>query len=216
MGGGTVPGTGQQRLTPFEAMGLATAVPEQAGPVTIERADSPEPSPAASGAGGPADNPSTKENSVSTAPDLTRDSWLAMWGSGGIADMDARHETEVTLDDSLDVLEELTAQSFKAHETCNKLSAKARQIRYELEDLAVDLRCTHNVIGRLTGAAMAKLAESMEVLARKADEMAAKSLMAAELSESAENAMFDAYRPLQQATEDSGLAVPAARVHNQN
>ncbi|CAM5326069.1 hypothetical protein [Streptomyces griseus] len=212
VGGGTVPGTGQQRLTPFEAMGMATAVPAQAGPVTVERADAPEPSPAASGT---ADNPSTKENSVSTAPD-TRDSWLAQWGSGGIADMDAQHQTEVTLDDSLDVLEELTAQSFKAHETCNKLSAKARQIRYELEDLAVDLRCTHNVIGRLTGAAMAKLAESMELLARKADEMAAKSLMAAELSESAENAMFDAYRPLQQATEDTGLAVPAARVHNQN
>ncbi|MFD8958596.1 hypothetical protein ACFV0W_16980, partial [Streptomyces anulatus] len=214
VGGGTVPGTGQQRLTPFEAMGLATAVPEQAGPITVERADSPEPSPATSSAGGPADNPSTKENSVSTAP--TRDSWLAQWGSGGIADMDAQHQTEVTLDDSLDVLEELTSQSFKAHETCNKLSAKARQIRYELEDLAADLRSTHNVIGRLTGAAMAKLAESMEVLARKADEMSTKSLTAAELSESAENAMFGAYRPLQQATEDTGLAVPAARVHNQN
>ncbi|MFH8873141.1 hypothetical protein [Streptomyces griseus] len=214
VGGGTVPGTGQQRLTPFQAMGMATAVPAQAGPITVERADTPAPSPT-SGTGGPADNTSTKENSVSTAPD-TRDSWLAQWGSGGIADMDAQHETEVTLDDSLDVLEELTAQSFKAHETCNKLSMKARQIRYELEDLAVDLRSTHNVIGRLTGAAMAKLAESMELLARKADEMAAKSLMAAELSESAENAMFDAYRPLQQATEDTGLAVPAARVHNQN
>ncbi|MFJ1799018.1 hypothetical protein [Streptomyces sp. NPDC088180] len=215
VGGGTVPGTGQQRLTPFEAMGLATAVPAQAGPITVERADSPEPSPTAPGAGGPADNPSTKENSVSTAPD-TRDSWLAQWGSGGIADMDAQHQTEVTLDDSLDVLEELTQQSFTAHETCNKLATKARQIRYELEDLAADLRSTHNVIGRLTGAAMAKLAESMEVLARKADEMATKSLTAAELSESAENAMFDAYRPLQQATEDTGLAVPAARVHNQN
>ncbi|MFE1545509.1 hypothetical protein ACFW61_34335 [Streptomyces microflavus] len=210
VGGGTVPGTGQQRLTPFQAMGLATAVPAQAGPITVERADSPEHDP-----GGPADTPSTKENSVSTAPG-TRDSWLAQWGSGGIADMDAQHQTEVTLDDSLDVLEELTQQSFTAHETCNTLSAKAREIRYELEDLAADLRSTHNVIGRLTGAAMAKLAESMEVLARKADEMATKSLTAAELSESAENAMFDAYRPLQQATEDTGLAVPAARIHNQN
>ncbi|GGW17141.1 hypothetical protein GCM10010264_71540 [Streptomyces globisporus] len=214
VGGGTVPGTGQQRLTPFEAMGMATAVPAQAGPITVERADTPGPSPA-SGAGGPADNPSTKENSVSTAPD-TRDSWMAQWGSGGIADMDAQHQTEVTLDDTLDVLEELTAQSFTAHETCNKLSAKARQIRHELDDLTADLRSTHNVIGRLTGAAMAKLAESMEVLDRKAREMATKSLTAAELSESAENAMFDAYRPLQQATEDTGLAVPAARIHNQN
>ncbi|MEU1798251.1 hypothetical protein [Streptomyces californicus] len=213
VGGGTVPGIGQQRLTPFEAMGMATAVPAQAGPITVERADTAGPSP--SGAGGSADNPITKENSVSTAPD-TRDSWMAQWGSGGIADMDAQHQTEVTLDDTLDVLEELTQQSFTAHETCNKLSDKARQIRYELEDLAADLRSTHNVIGRLTGAAMAKLAESMEVLDRKAREMATKSLTAAELSESAENAMLDAYRPLQQATEDTGLAVPAARVHNQN
>ncbi|MCO6734756.1 hypothetical protein, partial [Streptomyces sp. EL9] len=63
--------------------------------------------------------------------------------------MDAQHQTEVTLDDTLDVLEELTEQSFKAHETCNKLAAKAREIRYELDELAADLRSTHNVIGRL-------------------------------------------------------------------
>ncbi|MEU5443677.1 hypothetical protein [Streptomyces griseofuscus] len=144
------------------------------------------------------------------------DAWLTKWGSGSVADMDARHETEVTLDGTLDVLEELTAQSFKAHETCRKLSKKARQIRRELDELAADLRSTHNVIGRMTGSAMARLAESMELLARKADEMSTKSLTAAELSESAENAMFDAYRPLQQATEDAGLAVPAARIHNEN
>ncbi|MEW2527540.1 hypothetical protein [Streptomyces sp. NPDC047071] len=215
-GGGTVPGTGTPRLSPFEAMGAATAASAPATPITVERAHSPGSGPSTSGAGLPAGTPSTKENSVSTAPDLTRDTWMAMWGSGGIADMDAQHQTEVTLDDTLDVLEELTEQSFKAHETCRKLATKAREIRYELDELAADLRTTHNVIGRLTGAAMAKLAESMELLARKADEMAAKSLTAAELSESAENAMFDAYRPLQQATEDAGLAVPAARVHNEN
>ncbi|MEU3787511.1 hypothetical protein [Streptomyces sp900129855] len=207
-GGGTVPGTGQPRLSPFEAMGMATTVSAPAGPITVERADSPGSAPATSGAGLPAGT-STKENSVS-------DAWLTKWGSGGIADMDAQHQTEVTLDDTLNVLEELTEQSFKAHETCRKLSVKAREIRYELDELAADLRSTHNVIGRLTGAAMAKLAESMELLARKADEMATKSLVAAELSETAENAMFDAYRPLQQATEDAGLAVPAARVHNEN
>ncbi|MBK3390391.1 hypothetical protein [Streptomyces sp. DEF1AK] len=210
-GGGTVPGTGTPRLSPFEAMGMATAVSAPADPITVERADSPASGPATSGAGLPAgtSSTSTKENSVS-------DAWLTKWGSGSVADMDAQHQTEVTLDDTLDVLEELTEQSFKAHETCNKLAAKAREIRYELDELAADLRSTHNVIGRLTGAAMAKLAESMELLARKADEMATKSLTAAELSESAENAMFDAYRPLQQATEDAGLAVPAARVHNEN
>nr|WP_172682191.1 hypothetical protein [Streptomyces violaceoruber] len=206
-----MPGTGTPRLSPFEAMGMATAASAPAAPITVERADSPASGPATSGTGLPAgtSSTSTKENSVS-------DAWLTKWGSGSVADMDAQHETEVTLDDTLDVLEELTAQSFKAHETCNKLAAKARDLRYELDDLAADLRSTHNVIGRLTGAAMAKLAESMELLARKADEMATKSLTAAELSESAENAMFDAYRPLQQATEDAGLAVPAARVHNEN
>ncbi|MEU6353204.1 hypothetical protein ABZ896_28410, partial [Streptomyces sp. NPDC047072] len=214
---GTVPGTGEPRVSPFEAMGMATAVPGEAGEITVERADSP-------GSGTPAGTSSTKENSVGDASKTgglvaaspERDAWIQRWGSGGIADMDAQHETEVTLDDTLDVLEELTKQSFKAHETCKKLSRKAREIRYELDELAADLRSTHNVIGRLTGAAMALLAESMELLARKADEMSVKSLAAAEVSETVENAMFDAYRPLQQATEDAGLAVPAARIHNEN
>jgi hypothetical protein len=212
-----VPGTGTRRLSPFEAMGMATAGSAPAGPITVERADSP-------GAGVPDGTSSTKENSVSdasktgglVAANPERDSWIKRWGSGAIADMDAQHETEVTLDDTLDVLEELTKQSFSAHETCLKLATKAREIRHELDELAADLRSTHNVIGRLTGAAMAKLAESMELLARKADEMSTKSLTAAEVSESTENAMFDAYRPLQQATEDAGLLVPAARIHNEN
>lgn len=211
---GTVPGTGEPRLSPFEAMGMATAVPAPAGPITVEQVR-PAAAPAAPSVGLPAGT-STKENSVSTVPDLTRDSWLGMWGDGGIAGMAAEHQTEVTLDDTLDVLEELTKQSFAAHETCKKLATRAREIRYKLDELAADLRSKHNVIGRLTGAAMARLAESMELLARKADEMSVKSLHAAELSEMAENAMFDAYRPLQQATEDSGLAVPAARIHNEN
>ncbi|MFE4055570.1 hypothetical protein ACFXP3_04535 [Streptomyces sp. NPDC059096] len=207
--GGTVPGTGEPRLSPFEAMGMATATAVPAEPITVERADAPPAGPAPSGGGLPVTPPSTKENSVNT--------WLTKWGDvDSVAEMDAQHETEVTLDDSLDVLEELTTQSFGAHETCRKLAAKAREIRHELDELAADLRSTHNILGRLTGAAMAKLAESMELLARKADEMSQKSLLAAELCESTEHAMFDAYRPLQQATEDAGLTVPAARVHNEN
>ncbi|MER6736533.1 hypothetical protein [Streptomyces puniciscabiei] len=206
-GTGTVPGTGEPRLSPFEALGMATAVSAPAGPITVERADSPRPAPAKPSAGLPVGT-STKENSVS-------DAWLAKYGDAAVAEMSSEHQTEVTLDDTLDVLEELTQQSFAAHETCKKLAAKARQIRYDLDELAADLRSRHNVIGRLTGAAMAKLAESMEVLARKADEMSTKSLAAAELSETVENAMFDAYRPVQQATEDAGLLVPSARVHNE-
>ena len=140
---------------------------------------------------------------------------LSKQASGGVQGMSSEHETEVTLDDALDVLEGLTRESFAAHETCQKLAAKARDIRHKLDELAADLRSRHNVIGQLTGAAMSRLAESMELLARKADEMSGKSLQAAELCESAENAMFDAYRPVQQATEDAGLLVPSARVHNE-
>ncbi|MER5465539.1 hypothetical protein ABT010_33595 [Streptomyces sp. NPDC002668] len=205
-GGGTVPGTGEPRLSPFEAMGMATTVSAPDAPITVERADSAPSTAAKSGADLPAST-STKGSSMGDA--------LTKHASGGVAAMDSEHATEITLDDTLDVLEELTQDSFKAHETCRKLAAKAREIRHALDELAADLRSRHNVIGRLTGAAMAKLAESMEVLARKADEMSAKSLAAAELCELAENAMFDAYRPVQRATEDAGLLVPSARIHNE-
>lgn len=129
--------------------------------------------------------------------------------------MAAEHATEVTLDDTLKVLETLTQESFAAHDTSLQLAVKAREIRYALDELAADLRSRHNVIGQLTGAAMARLAESMERLSAKADQMAVSSLAAAELSEAAEQAMFDAYKPVQQATADAGLAVPSARVHNE-
>lgn len=129
--------------------------------------------------------------------------------------MSAEHTTEVTLDDTLEVLEKLTQESFGAHDESVQLAAKAKELRAALEDLAADLQSRHNVIGRLTGRAMALLAESMDVLARKAEQMAVSSLAAAELSEASEQAMFDAYKPVQQATADAGLAVPSARVHNE-
>lgn len=136
-------------------------------------------------------------------------------GFNPVPSMSAEHTTEVTLDDTLEVLEKLTQESFGAHDESVQLAAKAKELRAALEDLAADLQSRHNVIGRLTGRAMALLAESMDVLARKAEQMAVSSLAAAELSEASEQAMFDAYKPVQQATADAGLAVPSARVHNE-
>jgi len=131
------------------------------------------------------------------------------------AGMAAEHTTEITLDDTLSTLEQLTQESFTAHDASVVLSGKARQLRYALDELAADLRSRHNLLGNLTGAAMARLAESMERLARQAEEMSKSSLTAAELSEAAEQAMFDAYKPVQQATADAGLIVPSARIHNE-
>ncbi|WP_042370534.1 hypothetical protein [Streptacidiphilus neutrinimicus] len=206
------------RRTPWESAGAAAAGarPET---ITIERMDNvgdqelrhfkPKPAPRAA-ALGPAEprNSSTgrKESSMSL-PDRVM--------SGLVTGMSSEHATEVTLDDTLETLERLTVESFAAHETSASLAEEARRIRYALEDLAADLRTRHNLIGRLTAAAMERLAESMEILARKAEEMKVASLDAAELSEAAENAMFDAYKPVQQATADAGLAVPSARAHNE-
>lgn len=139
----------------------------------------------------------------------------ATTAASGPASMAPEHTTEVTLDDTLTVLEKLTQDSFAAHDTCLSLAAKARRIRYALDELAADLYTRHNILGLITSAAMSRLAESMERLAYKADEMSTSSLTAAELSESAEQAMFDAYKPVQQATADAGLAVPSARIHNE-
>jgi hypothetical protein len=129
--------------------------------------------------------------------------------------MDAQHATEVTLDDSLDLLAYLTEQGFSAHDLCVVLAQAAVELRRRFKQLELDLQVKHNVIGNLTAAAMAAFGESMDLLARMAVEMQTESLAAAELSESAENAMFDAYKPIQTATADAGLRVPSARIHNQ-
>ncbi|MGW4806401.1 hypothetical protein [Kitasatospora sp. NPDC004272] len=170
-----------------------------------------EPSTAADPAATEHDN--RKESSGMASSSLTprpRSSASAVPG------MAAEHVTEVTLDDVLDTLEGLTAESFAAYETCVKLAHEARQIRDALEELAEDLRTHHNILGRLTGYAMARLSEAMDLVVRKAEQMKGRSLAAAELSEVAEQAMFDAYRPISQATADAGLAVPSARVHNED
>ena len=96
------------------------------------------------------------------------------------------------------------------------LAAKAQELVYALDELAAVLAAKHNILGTLTAWAMSKLAESMEVLFRKADEMRVESLNAAETCEVAKTEMDDAYRPLTQATADAGLRTPSARIHNTN
>ncbi|MEU3564146.1 hypothetical protein [Kitasatospora sp. NPDC006786] len=146
-----------------------------------------------------------------------RSSSVSLPATGGaVPGMSAEHATEITIDDVLDELSRLTQEGFAAHDTCVTLAERARKLRYDLEDLAAELRTRHNVIGRLTSTAMSRLAESMDLLARKADEMKISSLEAAEQSESADQAMNDHYKPIQRATADAGLNTPSARVHNEN
>ncbi|MFK8851230.1 hypothetical protein [Streptomyces sp. Ac-502] len=74
----------------------------------------------------------------------------------------------------------------------------------------------HNLIGRLFTGSMARLSESMDLLARMADEMQISSLEAAEMAEAANDDLNDAYRPFTQATADAGLTTPSAPIHNQS
>ncbi|MFE4604799.1 hypothetical protein ACFRKE_28525, partial [Kitasatospora indigofera] len=226
------------RSTPWESAGMASAGGEVI--TGVERIDRPgdaarsrraQAGPAAgvttgARAVGPAPTPHTQRPGTS-APDRKEPSSMtssspAVHSGGGrpaaaaVAGMSSEHATEVTLDDALETLEQLTVESFAAHEVCTRLAEEARRIRAALEELAADLRTRHNLIGRITAAAMDRLAEAMELVARKADEMKVTSLNAAELSEVAEQAMFDAYRPITQATADAGLAVPSARIHNED
>ncbi|MGE7437016.1 hypothetical protein [Kitasatospora sp. NPDC001175] len=220
------------RSTPWESAGMASAGEEV---ITVEREDRPgdaarsrrapagPAAPVTTGARavGPAPTPHTQRPGT-TAPDrkepssMTSSSLSGRSSGAAVAGMSSEHSTEVTLDDTLEVLEQLTVESFAAHEVCTRLAEDARRIRAALEELAADLRSRHNLIGRVTAAAMDRLAEAMELVARKAEEMKVTSLNAAELSEVAEQAMFDAYRPITQATADAGLAVPSARIHNED
>ncbi|MFD8027086.1 hypothetical protein ACFV6G_42610 [Streptomyces lavendulae] len=128
----------------------------------------------------------------------------------------AEHMTDVTLDDVLEELAEGKADCFDTYDECAVLAGKARKLRDALAELAEELAVSHNVIGRFFSAAMARLSESMERVARKAEAMRGESLTAAESVETAHDAMHDAYRPVQQATADAGLYTPSARIHNED
>ncbi|MFD0509255.1 hypothetical protein ACFQ0G_53090 [Streptomyces chiangmaiensis] len=132
------------------------------------------------------------------------------------ASMDAQHATEITLDDALDDYGDFKDDGFKTHDQAAKLATRARTLRDTLADFAVDLATNHNLIGPLFSQAMARMAESMDLVARMSDEMQVSSLEASELSETADNDLNDAYRPISQATADAGLTTPSAPIHNQS
>ncbi|MDG5807897.1 hypothetical protein P9869_35675 [Streptomyces ossamyceticus] len=128
----------------------------------------------------------------------------------------SEHMTEVTLDDVLNKLSDSKKQCLNTYDECAKLADKAVALRKAFLELSVELAQRHNVIGRLTSAAMAKLAESMDLIKKKALEMRTKSLAASEAVETAHDEMHDAYKPVQQATVDAGLVMPSARIHNED
>ncbi|GAA2965143.1 hypothetical protein GCM10010518_59680 [Kitasatospora cinereorecta] len=154
----------------------------------------------------------TKEAPVGNSPALKTGAVTTAMDDG----INPEHATEVTLDDVTEFLDEVVSEAFEAHDECLQLSAKAKELMYALDEVAARLAAKHNIIGTITAWAMRKLAESMEVLSRKAEEMSIKSLHAAETCETAKTELDDAYRPLTQATADAGLRTPSARVHNEN
>jgi hypothetical protein len=129
--------------------------------------------------------------------------------------MDAQHATEITLDDAIDEYGDFKDDAFKTHDQCHKLAARAIKLREVLLAFAEDLAVNHNLIGPLFSGAMARMAESMDLVARMAEEMQTSSLQAAEMAETADNDLNDAYRPYNVATADAGLTTPSAPIHNQ-
>ncbi|MEU6990357.1 hypothetical protein ABZ953_06800 [Streptomyces sp. NPDC046465] len=129
--------------------------------------------------------------------------------------MAAEHETEITLDESLDQLGELTNDGFTTHEQSSRMAQRARALRGAFKQLAAYLATKHNLTGPKFSAAMAFLAESMDVLATSAEDLNRSALYAAEACETADNELNDAYRPYTQEAADRGLAAPSAPIHNQ-
>jgi hypothetical protein len=128
--------------------------------------------------------------------------------------MDAQHATEITLDDAIDEYGDFKDDAFKTHDQCARLAARAIKLRDTLIVFAEDLATNHNLIGALFTGAMARLAEAMDLVARMAEEMQTSSLQAAEMAETADNDLNDAYRPYNIATADAGLSTPSAPIHN--
>lgn len=128
--------------------------------------------------------------------------------------MDAQHATEITLDEACDGLDQLTEDSFTAHDQCARLADKAVSLRDTWIQFAEHCATQNNLIGPLFTGASVRFAESMDLVARMALEMKASSLEAAELTEVASNDMNDAYRPYNTATADAGLTTPSAPAHN--
>jgi hypothetical protein len=133
----------------------------------------------------------------------------------GARHMDAQHETEITLDDAIDEYGDFKDDAFKTHDQCFKLADRAINLRDILTNFAEELAVQNNLIGPLFSGAMARLAEAMDLVARMAEEMKTSSLEAAEMAETADNDLNDAYRPYNTATADAGLSTPSAPIHNE-
>ncbi|WP_405749988.1 hypothetical protein OHA19_10495 [Streptomyces sp. NBC_00012] len=230
-GSGTPPQPGPGgRRSADEDLRSSSAHADTETVVTLERLDRPDgqertPTPAAAVTTGVRGLPRAPEQPAGARPGTTPTSTSTkeqpMAGSlpGTFTlgqDMDPEHQTEVTLDGVLDHLTKSKDQCFRTYDECADLADAARKLRRALEKVLDDLQGRHNVRGRLTRAAAAKLAECMDVMARKAEDMRTKSLLAAESVELAHDAMADAYRPVQEATADAGLAAPSARIHNED
>lgn len=130
--------------------------------------------------------------------------------------MDAQHATEITLDDACDAADQLSTDAFTTHDEASRLAKKARSLRDTWIAFADHLATHHNLIGALFTGAAIRFAESMDLVARMADEMEISSLEAAEKAETAGNELNDAYRPYNTATADAGLTTPSAPIHNQS
>ncbi|MGF0166354.1 hypothetical protein ACQRET_20315 [Streptomyces koyangensis] len=169
-------------------------------------------------AGLPASTPPTATATAgATTPSMTKETRVsAPIPTPRAAGAASEHLTDVTLDDVLASLEKSKTDCFTTYDECASLAALAAELRDGLHALGTELKQRHNVIGRMTGAAMHRLGESMDLLVRKAEEMRTESLHAAEAIELAHDDMHDAYRPVQQATADAGLVMPSARIHNED
>ncbi|MDX3178958.1 hypothetical protein PV382_42990, partial [Streptomyces scabiei] len=231
-GTGTNPpgGSTRSRRSPFENAGQAT------GPttVTIEREDRTPPrrqaKEAAAIPNGPAaldpapaphtarpgtSRPRTPIPMAAATPRKEPNTMAAHPTIGGHS-MSSEHATEISLDDALDEAAGFAEDAFKTHDECHRLADKAGKLRQACLELAEILATKHNLIGRLFQTALARFAESMDLVDRMAREMRSSSLQAAEMAEALSNDLDDAYRPYTQATADAGLTTPSAPIHNQS
>ena len=143
-------------------------------------------------------------------------------GGAGLAALDSsspdlapEHQTEVTIDDVLAKLMEITEAGFSRHESALRLAERCRVLLGRLDAFAHELTRKNNVAGPRTHAALARLAEKVKLMLAKIEELGALSLTAAEMSEGLEHDMFTEYKPIQQETADRGLTTPSAAIHNQ-
>lgn len=191
-------GGGEQQALPADGQGALPAAPE--------------PHTQRPGTGGPFPMP------PAPMPSRTRKEPRMPSGPVGVYGgrrMDPQHATEITHDEAVDAGIKLKGDGLKTHQQSHVTAHRARKLRDTLRAFAEHLATQNNIIGPLFSGTMASLGESMDLLARMADEMQSRSLRAAENAEGASNEMEDAYRPITQATADAGLTTPSAPVHNE-